>query len=275
MNALALSDEVFNSVSSFVKNRSGLVLTKEKTYLLENRLAPVASEHGYADIAHMLKDLHQHKLPIIVQDQLVEALTTNETLFLRDQKPFDLFTKTLLPSLVKSPGQAVNIWCAACSSGQEPYSILMHTEQTGGNYATTPLVIDASDLSETMIERAKIGIYSQFEVQRGLPIQYLLKYFNKLDNNRWQVKDTLKGKIQFKTANLLAAYDQSKRYDIIFCRNVLIYFDEATKREIITKMASLIPVGGYLVIGASESIEHLKLPQYSTVKDARGVYQRI
>lgn len=273
MSELTLSDSVFETASAFFKTRSGLSLGKEKVYLLDNRLTPIAIEHGFDDAGGLLQALHDHKLSSDVKEQMIEALTTNETLFMRDQKPFDTFVQTLLPTLNNAGGK-VHIWCAACSSGQEPYSILMHTEQTGGTLANTQIQIDASDLSGTMVERAKTGIYSQFEVQRGLPIQYLVKYFDKLDNNRWQVKEELRGKVSFRTANLLEPYPGIQKYDLIFCRNVLIYFDSPTKTDVVTRMTQLINTNGYLVIGASESIDHLRIPGLTPVEGCRGIYKK-
>lgn len=275
MSELILPDDVFQTASTFFKTRSGLALGKEKIYLLDNRLTPIAIEHGYDDAGGLLKALHEHKLGSDLKEQMIEALTTNETLFLRDQKPFDAFVQKLLPAITESNKGTVNLWCAACSSGQEPYSILMHTEQTGGALASTRIHIHGTDLSGTMVERAKTGIYSQFEVQRGLPIQYLLKYFNKLDNNRWQLKDELKTKVSFQTGNLLEPFAQTKKYDAIFCRNVLIYFDSETKKDIVTRMTPLMAPNGYLVIGASESIDHLQVPGLKPVEGTRGIYQRV
>jgi chemotaxis protein methyltransferase CheR len=275
MSELTISDTVFTSVTDFLRTHSGLVLKRDKAYLLETRLGPIATAHGHDNVDSLLQALHDKKLPTAAQNDIVEALTTNETLFLRDRRLFDALVKKILPDVISSASTPIKVWCAACSSGQEPYSVLMHANQMG-NIPLESIQIDATDLSPAIVERAKTGIYSQFEVQRGLPIQYLMKYFTELPHNKWQMSDKAQKQISFATANLLEPTQAPRaQYDIIMCRNVLIYFDEETKNKVLASLATKIRANGYLIIGATESLDQTKLPQFTVcADDAAGVYQR-
>jgi len=271
MSALALQPTTYNFVADFLKARSGLALTTDKVYLLETRLHTVATEHQFLSVRAMLEALHAGKLPQQAQDAIVEAMTTNESLFMRDTKPFDALVNQMIPEQLALGHDDIKIWCAACSTGQEPFSIAMRIAEAASLKASVS--IDATDIASKVIERARTGTFTHFEVQRGLPISYLLKYFVQVDANRWQLKPAITGQVRFCTQNLLAPFPNTP-YHIVFCRYVLIYFDEATRNDVLVRMAELIPNGGYLVLGSSESIRGDATGLFEWVEGLPGVYRR-
>jgi chemotaxis protein methyltransferase CheR len=240
-------------IQHFVQKRTGIVLTPEKRYLVETRLEPVARQlklDGLTAIAQRLR--HGDR---VVETQVIDAMTTNETLFFRDRLPFDAFEKTMPPELIRSRrGRGrIRIWCAACSSGQEPYSLAMILDEKRHELAGIDVEILATDISERVLEQARNGIYSQFEVQRGLPIKLLMKHFTQVEM-RWKINPALGEKISYKPFNLLNPFRQLGMFDIIFCRNVLIYFNEITKRDILRRFSEIMEPDSYLVLGGAESV---------------------
>jgi chemotaxis protein methyltransferase CheR len=190
-----------------------------------------------------------------LQREIVEAMTTNETFFFRDAATFDTFRKALLPNLVAARAQAktLRIWFAACSSGQEPYSVAMILEEERALLAGWSVELIGTDLSTEMVERSRGGLYSHFEAQRGLPIQMLAKYFDKEDQG-WRVKAPLRERVKFRTLNLLENFAALGTFDIIFCRNVLIYFELPTKRNILDRMSRQMSEPGVLFLGGAETV---------------------
>lgn len=271
MSGLALQPETYSYVADFLKERSGLALTTDKMYLLETRLHTVATEHHFLSVRSMLEALHHGKLSRQAQDAVVEAMTTNESLFLRDGKPFDALITHMIPALAELGIRDIKLWCAACSTGQEPFSIAIRLAEATG--ITANISIDASDIAPKVIDRASAGAFSHFEVQRGLPIAYLLKYFTQIDTNRWQIKPVIQRQVRFFVQNLLAPFAGAS-YHIVFCRYVLIYFDEATRNDILMRLADIIPSGGYLVLGSSESIRGDALSQFQWQEGMPGIYRR-
>lgn len=272
--SLSLQPETFAYIAQFLKERSGLALTTDKLYLLETRLQPLATQHDFISVRALLEAFQRGKLPRTLQDAIVEAMTTNESLFLRDGKPFDALVTTMLPALAQSGVRDVRIWCAACSTGQEPFSVAMRVAEAKAQLLDVNITIDASDIAPKVIARAKEGNFTHFEVQRGLPIGYLLKYFTQVDKNRWQVKPAIHSAVRFFVQNLLAPMPASTQYHIVFCRYVLIYFDDATRASIIARLADHIPSGGYLVLGSSEAIRGDLLKAFEPLESVPGAYRR-
>jgi chemotaxis protein methyltransferase CheR len=260
----------FEFVSTMVRERSGLVLTADKAYLVESRLAPIARRDGFAAIDDLISSIRLRRDPKLI-DAVVDAMTTNETFFFRDKTPFDILEQTILPDLVaKKRGGTIKIWCAAASTGQEPYSIAMVAEAMGARMGGCRLEILGTDISDRCLEKAKAGVYTQFEVQRGLPVQMLLKHFKK-DGDAWKIDDKLKQNIRFRSMNLLDDFRALGRFDIIFCRNVLIYFDVATKKRVLERMSQQVDGPGYLLLGAAETVLGVT-DTFKPVQGQRGLY---
>jgi len=261
----------FDFLRRMLKERSGLVLSAEKDYLLESRLLPLARRHGMTSLGELATRLRQPgsaSLAIAV----TEAMTTNETFFFRDRIPFDHLRETVIPALVaaRSRERRIRIWCTAAASGQEPYSIAMVLKGLGAQLNGFRVDIVATDLSADVIDRAKAGIYSQFEVQRGLPIQLLVKYFSK-SGDAWEIAPELRGMVQFRTLNLLNDFSPLGQFDVVFCRNVLIYFDQPTKVGVLERIARQMPRDGYLMLGAAETVVGLT-DCFVPLPEKRGLY---
>lgn len=237
-----------------LKGRSGLALPDDKQYLLESRLTPVMDQfgiQGFAQLAQRLRGPDARE----IEDAVVDAMTTNETFFFRDRTPFETFTSFVLPSIARSrpAGQPLRIWCAAASTGQEPYSLAMCLRENAAIVGGRKVEILATDISHVALDRAKAGIYSQFEVQRGLPIQHLLKYFTK-SGDQWQVNADIRAMITYRYLNLLDSFISLGRFDIVFCRNVLIYFDPPTKSDVLERISKLMAPDGHLFLGGAETV---------------------
>ena len=260
-------------ICGIVRQRSGLVLTPDKGYLLESRLAPLARREGFDSIEAMARSLRTRRDERLA-DLITEAMTTNETFFFRDKTPFEHFTEHMLPELLKTrtSGAAIRIWCAACSSGQEPYSLAMLIDEMAPKLAGRRVEIVGTDISPQVLEKAKAGVYSQFEVQRGLPVKYLVKHFEQ-QAETWRVKPELKRGVSFRTHNLLEDFRGLGAFDIVYCRNVLIYFDTDTKKDVLGRIAAQTAKDGFLVLGAAETVMSLS-QEFVNVKGRRGLYER-
>tara|TARA_R110000787_G_scaffold63679_3_gene143390 strand:- start:131418 stop:132230 length:813 start_codon:yes stop_codon:yes gene_type:complete len=266
-----MTPDRFTYISELLRERSGLVLTPEKSYLLESRLTPLARRAEVADIDALI-DLMKTKRDVSLIEEVVDAMTTNESFFFRDIKPFDLFRDHVLPPLLEARAdkKSFRIWCAAASSGQEPYSIAMtlleqKTKLAGWNYE-----IVGTDISRSILDKAEKGVYSQFEVQRGMPITLLVKYFDQ-QGETWRIKPEVREKIKYKFFNLLENPAALGKFDVVFCRNVLIYFDQKTKGEVLARIASLMPVDGLLFLGGAETVLGVS-NAFKPVPNQRGVY---
>jgi len=251
--------------------RSGLALSADKHYLLESRLQPVARRAGLAGLAEIAEQLRGGGVQAL-EDTVVEAMTTNESFFFRDKAPFEAFVQMMLPAIAAARplGQPIRVWCAAASTGQEPYSLAMALRENPAAAGGRRVEIIATDLSRDVLARARSGIYSQFEVQRGLPIQLLVKYFAKSDDN-WQIAAGIRSMVDFRRLNLLQPFASLGRFDIIFCRNVLIYFDLATKSEVLRRIAGVLAPDGYLTLGAAETVIGIT-DAFRPVAERRGLY---
>jgi chemotaxis protein methyltransferase CheR len=261
----------FELYKSLLYDKSGLVITPDKSYLLDSRLTPIAKKWNYPSLDMMTLQLRAIPDPKLVKD-IVEAMTTNETSFFRDTKPFTLFQETVLPHMIQARAakKTIRIWCAASSSGQEPYSLSMILKDKEAQLKGWRFEIIATDLSEDILAQARKATYSQFEVQRGLPIQYLMKYFTQVGET-WQLKDEIKSMVKFSTFNLLDEMTRMGQFDIIFCRNVLIYFDEKTKGGILGKMEKQLEKDGFLLLGGAETVLGIT-DKFVPMPDKRGLY---
>jgi chemotaxis protein methyltransferase CheR len=261
----------FEFVSQFLKKRSGLVLTPDKQYLLDSRLSPVSRRHSLPSVDAVVAKLRAGGDEALAKS-VVEAMTTNESFFFRDKTPFEQFEKIMLPALLKSraASKRLRIWCAAASTGQEPYSLAMVIREKAALLKDWKIDILGTDLSTEVLARAQEAVYSQFEVQRGLPIQMLVKYFKK-DGDQWRVNDDIRAMVQYKPNNLLEPFTAMGPFDIVFCRNVLIYFDPPTKASVLERTAQIMAPDGFLVLGAAETVLGIT-NAFSPVEGARGVY---
>jgi chemotaxis protein methyltransferase CheR len=263
--------EDFDLLSGILRERSGLSLTSDKGYLLESRLVPLARKRGFADLDDLIKDVRLKRDEALLCE-LTEVMTTNESFFFRDGAPFDRIRKIVLPELLtaRATQKRLRIWCAACSTGQEPYSIAMILKEEANKLAGWHIEIIGTDLSNEVLEKAKAGIYSQFEVQRGLPIQMLVKYFAKV-GEMWQIDASLRAMVRYRDGNLLKPFSDLGTLDVVFCRNVLIYFDTPVKTEVLGRIAQLMPKDGYLFLGGAETVLGIS-DKFAPLKGERGLY---
>ncbi len=268
-----MTSEQFNFLRKFLKEQSGLVLGEDKRYLLDSRLNPVAREFGFEDLAQMVVALKRPGSQKLATS-ITEAMTINESFFFRDMTPFDNFRKTMLPHMLKERAKTrrLRIWSAAASTGQEGYSLAIELLEQKARISGWNIEILGTDLSSEALKKATAGRYSQFEVQRGMSTPMLMKYF-KQDGAEWVVEPAVKSWVSFKHFNLLKDYRSLGSFDIVFCRNVLIYFDRDTKSDILNRMAKQMAPDGYLVLGAAETIIGLS-DEFEMVSGTRGLYQR-
>ena len=262
----------YEFLRKLLKERSGLDLSADKQYLVESRLVPLARRVGLPGITELVQKMKTGSAEALV-GEVVEAMTTNETFFFRDKIPFEHLRETMLPELlqVRATRRALRIWCAASSTGQEPYSIAMCLKEIGAALSGWRIEILATDLSQGVLEKAKAGIFSQFEVQRGLPIQLLVKHFTQL-GEMWQINADLRAMVQHRQFNLLQDFGQLGSFDVIFCRNVLIYFDQETKAGIFERLARAAEPDGFMVLGAAESVVGIS-DAFRPHSDRRGLYR--
>jgi len=248
-----MTDGDFDFLRLLLHLRSGLSLGPEKRYLAESRLGILCRRRGIEGLVALVERL-RHGDPLL-ENAVVEAMTTNETLFFRDRTPFELFRNVILPEKLVSNAatRSLRIWCAAVSSGQEAYSLAMILDEMAGRLAGWNIRIVGTDISGEVLERARTGIYSQFEIQRGLPIQMLLRYFHQ-DGDKWQVSERLRSMVELKQHNLLEPNSHLGHFDVIFCRNVLIYFDLPTKAKVLDALAPRLAPDGVVILGAAETV---------------------
>jgi chemotaxis protein methyltransferase CheR len=261
----------YDYLRGFLKTRSGLVLSNDKQYLIESRLMPIVRKQGMAGIPELVQKLRAPGNEALAS-KVTEAMTTNESFFFRDKTPFDHFKEVMLPALMKARAarRHIRIWCAAASTGQEPYSLAMILKEMGPQLAGWRFEIVGTDLSGDVLERAKAGAYTQFEVQRGLPIQMLLKYFTQ-NGDQWVISPDIRSMVHYRTLNLLNDFSALGQFDIVYCRNVLIYFDQPTKIDVLNRSARLTASDGYLLLGAAETVVGLT-DAFKPVADRRGLY---
>lgn len=247
---MTIAPEVFAYVRDLVHRESAIVLGTGKEYLVESRLVPLARRAGATDVDAYVADLRRRGT-VLATRQVVEALTTNETSWFRDNAPYTALRDQVLPDLAsRRPGRRLRIWSAACSSGQEPYSISMTALDTPA-LAGWAVDVLGTDLSEEMLERARTGRYSQLEVNRGLPATTLVKHFVR-DGAGWRIAPAVTAPVTFRQLNLVRPFPALGRFDVVFLRNVLIYFDVATKQAVLDRVRQVMAPDGYLFLGAAE-----------------------
>jgi chemotaxis protein methyltransferase CheR len=263
--------EDFDMFCTLLRQRSGLVLTSDKAYLLESRLMPVARKWNLKGLEELAVAVRSKRDEAMLRD-ITEAMTTNESSFFRDQKPFDQFKAVVLPMLLanRQARKTIRIWSAACSSGQEAYSLAILLNEEGAKLAGWRIEIVGTDLSGEMVQKAQAGLYTQFEVQRGLPITLLVKYF-KQTGDKWQINDEIRSKVQYREYNLLGDLSPLGQFDVVFCRNVLIYFDQPTKGKVLDSIAKQMPADGVLYLGGAETVLGIT-EKFKPMDGQRGLY---
>lgn len=264
-------EDDFTYLRRLLKERSGLALSVDKQYLVTTRLKPIIEAEGLKTLSELVARLKSVKAGDVV-DRVVDAMTTNESLFFRDTQPFEALIQLMLPTLIASRGtRPIRIWCAAASTGQEPYSIAIVMEENSARFGNNQIEVLATDLSQAALKRARTGEYTQFEVGRGMPAHYLSRYFRKTEGGHHVIVPRIRQRITFQWRNLLEPFTGLGQFDIVFCRNVLIYFDRPTKTNVLERIAQIMPVDGYLVLGGPETTLGLTT-MFSRHPDWRNVY---
>jgi len=259
-SGFSITPDEFREFSRFLEKSCGILLADHKQYLVQSRLGKIMQQRGCTSLSELIAQLKQpggnH-----LKEQVVDAMTTNETLWFRDIHPFEILRNRLLPELSDQKGaQKLRIWSAACSTGQEPYSISMVIDEfKQGHPGAFPggEEILATDISTTVLEQARKGQYEMLALGRGLSEERLHRYFDAVSDGSWRIKPAIRNRVSFRSLNLLENYATLGQFDLIFCRNVLIYFSSDVKLEILRKMHRQLRPGGYLLLGASESLAGL------------------
>lgn len=266
-----MNPEDFAYVAELLRQGSGLVIPPERADLLVSRLLPLARQKGIDTLDELVIRLRGEENPTL-RNAVVEAAVSNDSFFFRDGAPFAVLGDSVLPSLLerRRDRRLLRIWSAGCSTGQEPYSIAMVMKENEARLAGMRVEVIATDLAAEALGRAREGAYTQFEVQRGLPIRMLVKYFRQ-DGDRWRVVPDLKDMVQFRQFSLLEALSEFGMFDIVFCRNVLCYFDEATIGEVLGRIASVMNRDGYLFLGNAETLPGLS-DRFKVSHPAQNVY---
>jgi chemotaxis protein methyltransferase CheR len=251
---MSLAADDFRYISDLVHRHSAIVLEPGKEYLVESRLTPVLKEEGGDSIAQLVQRLQSRMEPALTT-KVVQAMTTNETSWFRDQHPFDVFSNHLLDAVAgsRAPERSLDVWCAAASTGQEPYSLAMLLQDWLLAHPGWRARIVATDIDQDVLSRARTGRYTQLEVNRGLPVQRLVRHFIR-SGTEWEIAEELRRMVDFRQLNLATAWPPSVgSYDVVFCRNVLIYFDLPTKRAILERIKRVLRPGGFLILGGAET----------------------
>ena len=273
MSARQLDDKSYHQFRTFLEQQCGIVLWENKQYLVKSRLAPLMAKFDIASLDELLtKTLSPMERQL--RAAVIDAMTTNETLWFRDTYPFEVLKNKVLPEQIKaSPGLRPRIWSAACSSGQEPYSLSMSIdefERSNPGQLKSGAQIVATDLSGSMLNNCKTGEYDSLAIGRGLSPDRLQRYFDQKTPGRWTVKAPIKSRVEFRSFNLLDSYAALGKFDIVFCRNVLIYFSAEVKKDILLRIHATLKPGGYLFLGASEALNGLP-DHYQMVQCSPGI----
>jgi len=266
--------EWIKRLQTYLHRRSGVLIDADKFYFIENRLGPLAQSYHEDSVETLFRRLERTGDPQL-ERAFIDAFLTNETFFFRDRMLFDLIRSRIFPelSLAKGKEHRLRIWCSACSTGQEAYSLAMVIDEEMMRFSGWSIEILATDLSDRALHSAKAGLYTNFEVQRGLPIQYLLRHFQRA-GDRWQIANHLKSRIRFEMRNLMDSFHDAGKFDLILCRNVLIYFDEPTRRHILKRLTQSLQPEGYLALGASESLLANDIPGQTWSSLGAGLWKR-
>jgi len=265
-----MNSQDFEFLAKLLKEKSGLMLTPDKVYLLESRLTPLSRKRGMDSLDALIQKMRSSSDAGLIKD-VTEAMTTNESFFFRDNTPFDIFKDQVLPAMEKArPNKRLRIWCAAASTGQEPYSLAILLKDNWAKWQNWNIEIVGTDICTQVLEKAKSGTYSQFEVQRGLPIQTLIKHF-KQEGDVWRLNEDVRRMVTFRPFNLLGSFAALGSFDIIYCRNVLIYFDRPTKKEVLERMQATLAKDGTLFLGAAETVLGIT-DKLRPIRGFRGMY---
>ncbi len=267
MSLARINPAEYEEFRQFLEDACGILLGENKHYLVQSRLGKVVSDSGVVSLGDLVGQLRRERAGGALRERVIEAMTTNETFWFRDSHPFSILSSQVLPDYVKRKQRTLRLWSAACSTGQEPYSISIAIQEflVRNPGVFSDIQITATDISPAVLEEAKTGYYDAMAVARGLPAEIKDRYFQRDTKHweeRWQVRDDVRRRVRFTRANLLSSYSLLGRFDVIFCRNVLIYFSAESKMDILKRMAECLNPGGYLFLGASEAIT-----QYSDAFD--------
>ncbi|WP_179953170.1 CheR family methyltransferase [Desulfobotulus mexicanus] len=279
---MELSQNAFDQLRTWIHEACGIYLHTGKEYLVQQRLSAMVKEEGCRDFPSFFQKLRNSRDPLL-KNRVIDAMTTNETYFFRDQHPFDTFFNSLLPAMALKKKAGVKskfrIWSAGSSTGQEAYSLAMLIHEFCSS-ATQPLSshsfeIIGTDISAPVLDKARAGIYSDLEISRGLSPERRNKYFSKISENKWQLSDSIRNLVRFQTLNFIDSFPNMGLFDLILCRNVLIYFDEATKRRIFNHFASILDSDGHLILGGSENIYGISTAFKSKKEGMTLIYEKI
>jgi len=269
-----ISSQEYNEFCSFLETSCGIVLGDNKQYLVNSRLKRLLKDHSLDNLSNLVGILKSNS-DALLREHTIDAMTTNETSWFRDNYPYEVLKNDLVKEIVSTGKKDLRIWSSACSSGQEPYSIAMILHEYSmlhpGSIGRTSIL--ATDISPTMLDEAKTGIFDSMSIARGLS-EERKKLFFEPDEGRWKVRDILKNKITFKEANLMKSFNANGKFDIIFCRNVLIYFAIPLKQDIINRMAESLNPGGYLILGGTESVSNYT-DRFEPVRYQNGIIYRL
>ncbi len=269
---MTISAQDFDFIRALVCDQAGIVLENDKKYLVESRLVPLAKRNGYDSLDTLVGALR--RADATLRRSVVEAMTTNETMFFRDVEPFEALRKHVVPQLMaaRSAWRELRIWYGASSTGQEPYSVVMMLLDHFPQLATWNVTHHATDINLEVLERARQGKYNQIEMNRGLPVTYLVKYFEK-SGLEWQIKPAVRDKVRFEQMNLVKPWPTLPVFDIIMLRNVMIYFDIEAKKQILAKIRRQLRPDGYLFLGGAETTMGLDESFQRMPFDCAGCYQ--
>jgi chemotaxis protein methyltransferase CheR len=274
MAEFAITEQDYTAFRHFLEEVSGIVLGDNKQYLVISRLTCVMADNGLTSFGMLMQRI---KTDAKLRQRIMDAMTTNETSWFRDIYPFDIFKEKFLPELAKSQPRQVRVWSAASSTGQEPYSLSMMTQEYltnhPGRLPTNGVQILGTDISPSVLEVARAAEYEGVAVSRGLPEERKKCYFRKTSGG-WAISDEIKKRVTFRELNLKQSYAMLGKFDIIYCRNVLIYFSVELKRDILLRMAKALNPGGYLVLGGSESISNYS-EEFNLVRWRNGVIYQL
>ncbi len=270
-----LSDAEYRNFTDFLEDACGIVLGANKHYLITSRMKRIMTEYKLGSLSELMAEMTRDRTTKL-RDRVIESMTTNETSWFRDNQPYIVLKQNILPEIAKKKNDRVRIWSSACSSGQEPYSIAISTHEyqmANPGAMTASIEIMATDISPEMLRRASSGIYDEAALMRGMSPDRKKRYFEKQDEN-WKISHLIHSKVIFRELNLLQSYALLGRFDVIFCRNVLIYFSRDSKRDIVNRMAKSLKPGGYLILGGSESMTNVS-DLYEMEKIAGCVLYRV
>jgi chemotaxis protein methyltransferase CheR len=265
-----MSPEEAETLRRLVYGRSGVLIDPAKTYLIESRLAPVVRREGLETLTELIETIQGKREERLIW-ATAEALISHETSFFRDRAPFEQFREEMLPDLAaRRGGQPIRVWSAACSTGEEPYSLAMIVDEEQPKLQGARIELFGSDISERCLEKAQSGLYTQFEIQRGLPIRLLVRHFEQ-QGEMWTLSPRIRQMVRWRRVNLLANLSSLGQFDVIFCRNVISSFDPPSRRRVLEQLAAALPGHGRLVLGLTETVVGIT-DALTPVAGRRGLY---